>query len=149
MYHREATESVKYISNFFVLFCFSFLWCCGFVLLGKCSATELFVQPPDLKHILLSLFVCVCVDVHVEVRGQLLCVGSLLPPNGIRGLNSHLQASVQGPLSTDPSQRIPVHDCLNCMFIQQFSFLCCKSHRVTIKIPFAVCWDCSSGIELA
>lgn len=94
--HREY-EARRLI--FFFWYCFSFLWCCGFVLLDKCSTTGLYIQPPYLKHILF-LFVCLfmCVDVHTEVRALALGVGDLLPPCGIQGLNSCHQAIRQEPL---------------------------------------------------
>lgn len=52
-------------------FCFVFPFCgavCLF-LLSKCSTTELYVQPPDLEHILLLLFLYVCVEMCTR-RGQ-------------------------------------------------------------------------------
>lgn len=44
-----------------------------------------------------------CHDAHVEVRGQLSRVGSLLPSCGFGALNSGHQALWQGSLPVEPS----------------------------------------------
>lgn len=47
---------------------------------------------------------CVCVVTHVEVGGQLVRAGSLLPPCGLQALNSGLWDWQHVPFPAEPSQ---------------------------------------------
>lgn len=52
--------------------------------------------------------VCACDCIHVEVRGQVARVGSLLPPVSYHGFSSGCQTWWQGPLSTELPYPFPI-----------------------------------------